>query len=213
MPQMRVCVGMIVGVHGVKGAVRVKSFTEEPEDFASYGPLEDDRGRVFEASVEGRVRGAVIASLAGIDDRDEAMALKGTRLYVPRAALPEPEEDEFYFTDLIGLSVERPDGAKIGRVVAVDNFGAGDVIEIAREGAPPLDLPFTRKTVPVVDIAGGRLVVVEPPEVVGEVAGEGGEAGEGMSAGEDAKPESKAAKAAGRGTAPAAKRRQRRSRG
>jgi 16S rRNA processing protein RimM len=105
----------------------------------------------------------VIATIAGIKDRDAALALKGTRLYLPRAALPEPEPDEFYIDDLVGLRAELEDGTELGQVVAVYNFGAGDVIEIGRDGVPPLDLPFTRQVVPSVDVAGGRLVVA-PPE-------------------------------------------------
>jgi 16S rRNA processing protein RimM len=163
MADGHVCVGVIVGVHGVKGAVRVRSYTERPEDFAAYGPLEDERGRRFEARATGRIKGAVIATIEGVEDRDAALALKGTRLYVPRKALPEPEADEFYIDDLVGLQAELGDGTKLGRVVAVYNFGAGDVIEIGRDGLPPLDLPFTREVVPLVDIEGGRLVIA-PPE-------------------------------------------------
>jgi len=161
----RVCVGAVAGVHGVRGAVRVKSFTAVPADVAAYGPVEDEAGtRRFRVKVVGERGGMVIATLSGVTDRDAAAALKGLRLYVDRAALPAAEEDEFYHADLIGLAVETADGAPFGTVRALHDFGAGDVIEIVpAEGGTPVVLPFTREVVPVVDLTAGRLVVV-PPE-------------------------------------------------
>ncbi|MGB8275936.1 MAG: ribosome maturation factor RimM [Alphaproteobacteria bacterium] len=162
-PRDKVCVGVIVGVHGVKGAVRVRSYTEDPLSLAAYGPLTDEGGKRFEVTVMGRAKDALIVGVKGLNDRDQALALKGTRLYVSRSALPEPEADSFYYADLVGLSVELADGTGIGRVAAVYNFGASDVIEVTREGAPPIDVPFTRRAVPVVDVKGGR-IVIDPPE-------------------------------------------------
>ena len=165
----RVCLGVVAGAHGVKGAVRLKSFAQEPRDIARYGPLEDESGtarytvRLVGATKGHAQNGVVIARLSGVADRDRAEALRGLRLYLPRAALPPPPEDEFYHADLIGLDAVLGDGRRLGEVRAVHDFGAGDTLEIARPPAQPLMVPFTRAVVPVVDIAGGHLVV-DPPD-------------------------------------------------
>lgn len=162
--EKRVCVGIITGAHGVRGALRIKSFTAEPADVASYGPLEDDSGaRQFNLRLIGSAKGVVIGKLAGIEDRDRAEALRGLRLYLRREALPPPEEDEYYHADLIGLEAVLADGTPVGRVRAVHDFGAGDTLEIDRPEGPSVVVPFTRAVVPVVDIASGRLVL-DPPE-------------------------------------------------
>ena len=158
-----ILVGTITGAHGIKGEVKVRSFTEKPEDVAAYGPLYDETGRRFTLAVRSRAKGVVIAAIEGINDRDAAESLRGTNLYVPRAALPALEEGEFYYTDLVGLRAELADGTQLGTVIGVANFGAGDVIEIA--GAKKtLDLPFTGDVVREVDVAAGRIVVAPPPE-------------------------------------------------
>lgn len=165
MGETSICLGAIVAAHGVKGLVKVACFTAAPRDIAAYGPLTDERGqRTFKLELVGPSKGGVIARLAGISDRDAAEALKGTRLYVPRSALPATHGDEWYVGDLEGLRAEAPDGTAIGRVKSVANYGAGDVVEIARPGGPDLLLAFTQQTVPVVDIAGGRIVVEVPAE-------------------------------------------------
>jgi 16S rRNA processing protein RimM len=167
----KVCVGTIVGAHGVKGVVRIRSHTEDPAGVAAYGPVTDEAGaRRFALTLVGQARGNVLAKLAGVDDRDAADALKGLRLYVERAALPEPAAEEWYREDLVGLRAERADGTALGTVAAVEDYGAGDIVEIRRPGAASLLVPFTREAVPVVDLAAGR-IVVEPPE---EIAGEEG---------------------------------------
>ena len=168
----RVCLGVIAGAHGVRGQVRIKSFTEDPADLTAYGPLGDEAGtRRFEVTLTGRAKGVLVARVAGVSDREGAEALRGTRLYVARAALPEPEEETYYHADLIGLAVEDRNGRPLGKVSAVLNFGAGDVIEIARPEAASLMVPFTRTAVPVVDVAGGRLVVDPPAETPERDAG------------------------------------------
>jgi len=157
--------GVVGAPHGVRGAVRVKSFTDEPEGIATYGTLEDESGaKRFTLRIIGTVKGEgmMIAALSGVFDRDQAEALRGLRLYVPRAALPPTAEDEFYHADLIGLAAVRENGVPLGKIIAVHDFGAGDVIEIARAVGPPVLVPFTRAAVPVVDLAAGR-VVVDPP--------------------------------------------------
>ncbi len=156
-------VGTITGAHGIKGEVKLRSFTDKPEDIAAYGPLYDETGRRFDLAVRARAKGVVIAAIEGIADRNAAESLRGTKLYVPRAALPELERDEFYYADLIGLRAELADGTVVGAVTGVANFGAGDVIEIA-DGKKTLDLPFTADVVRAVDLAGGRIVVALPQE-------------------------------------------------
>jgi 16S rRNA processing protein RimM len=160
----RVCVGIVTGPQGVRGAVRVKSFTEVPEDIARYGPVEDEAGgRRFELRVSGKAKGVLIANLAGVEGRDQAEALRGLRLYLARSALPQTEGEEYYHADLIGLEAVLGDGTPVGRVRAVYDFGAGDTLEVARPDAPPVMVPFTRAVVPIVAPAEGRLVLEPPP--------------------------------------------------
>jgi 16S rRNA processing protein RimM len=168
-PDKRICVGVITGAHGVRGGVRLKSFTAEPENVASYGPLEDERGeRSFALRIVGSAKGVLIAAISGIDDRDRAEALRGLRLYLPRLALPPTEEEEYYHADLIGLDAALPDGTALGTVRAVHDFGAGDTLEIERASGPPVMVPFTRAVVPIVDLDAGRLVLEPPPGLLDE---------------------------------------------
>ena len=165
MPRPRICVGAIAGAHGVKGLVKIKSFTEEPDGVAAYGPLSDEAGeREFTIALTGRAKGLIIARIDGVEDRNMAEALRGTRLYVERAALPPTAEEAYYHTDLIGLEAVGMDGAPVGEVKALYNYGAGDLIEIQRRDKDLLLLPFTKAAVPEVDLEGGRLVVREPEE-------------------------------------------------
>lgn len=165
----RVCVAIVATAHGMRGALKLRTFTERPEDVAAYGPVYDREGRrLFQLRVIGPARGGVLALAEGIADRSAAEALRGVELFVPRAALPELGEDEFYQTDLEGLLALRPDGSRLGVVRALDNFGAGDVIEIEAEDGRSFSLPFDRRTVPEVDLERGRLVVEPPAEVAGE---------------------------------------------
>lgn len=161
----RVCVGAVAGAFGVRGEVRLKSFTSEPEALASYGPVEtEDGARSFDITLTRPVKGGFAARLAGIATKEQADALRGTRLYVDRARLPEPEDDEYYHADLIGLAVHDTGGALLGHVKAVLNHGAADLLELRLEGSPKtVLLPFTRAIVPTVDIKAGRLVA-DPPE-------------------------------------------------
>ena len=162
-----ICLGAIAGAHGVRGLVKIKSFTREPTDLTAYGPLSDETGeRRFEFTVTGQAKGLLVARIEGVADRDAAQALRGVRLYVARAALPEPEDaEEFYQADLIGLAAEDPQGRRLGKIAAVENHGAGDYLEIARPQGAPLLIPFTSAAVPLIDLEGGR-VVVDPPEEI-----------------------------------------------
>jgi 16S rRNA processing protein RimM len=174
----RICVGAIAGVRGLKGEVRIKSFTADPDGIAAYGPVTTEDGkRSFQLKVMARVKGLLITRLDGIDDRTAAEELKGERLYVPRSALPEAEDGEFYHADLVGLAAETKGGEALGTVKAVHNFGAGDILEIAgdEDTGDDMMVPFTDEAVPEVDVKGGR-VIIKPPVYV-EVDGPGEENG------------------------------------
>jgi 16S rRNA processing protein RimM len=161
----RLLLGDIGAAQGLKGEVRLRSYTQDPASIASYGPLEDESGtRTFEIESVRVTPKALIARIKGVTTREGAEALTGTKLYLPRSRLPERKEDEWYHADLIGLAVVDRDGGSIGTVVAVHNFGASDIIEVrpASGGADVL-VPFTRDTVPELDVEGGWLVLV-PPE-------------------------------------------------
>ncbi len=162
----KVCVGQFTGAHGVRGMVKLRSFTADPAAVASYGPLSDEAGRrSFRVALAGAAKDAFLARVEGVTTREEAQALAGLNLFVDRDALPEPEdEEEFYHADLIGLRAERADGTAFGTVAAIHDFGAGDVLEIRTDRGVEA-LPFTRACVPVVDVKGGR-VVVDPPAVI-----------------------------------------------
>ncbi len=160
-----IVMGVITGAHGIRGEVRIKSFTEAPEDIASHGPLHVNDGpkKLTIASLRPR-KGVLIARIEGVNDRNAAEALKGVRLKLPRAALPEPDEDEFYYSDLEGLEVLDESGRPLGRVRAVHNFGAGDLLEIQPPSGKSFYVPFSRDNVPQVNISAGRLVARLPPD-------------------------------------------------
>ena len=158
MTDKRILIGRILTAHGLKGEVKIKSFTEAPLDIASYGAVMASDGRKFELTSERMQGDAVIAAIKGIGDRNSAESLRGLDLYVDRADLPVTEEDEFYHADLIDLPVVDAGGAEVGRVVAFHNFGGGDVMEM-RRGTASVFVPFTEKMVPTVDVKGGRVVL------------------------------------------------------
>jgi len=183
----KLIVGVVTGVHGVRGIVRVKSFTENPMDLTSYGPLTDTTGRtVYDLDVQGQSKGQLLVRIAGIADRDAALALKGTELHIDRSALPQPkDEDEFYHADLIGLACVTTDGTEVGRVKALFDFGAGEMIEVSQPGNGSIFIPFTQEAVPEIDMNAGRIVINPPQDVevdadtdavLEETNGEGGAA-------------------------------------
>lgn len=162
-----VCVAVVASAHGLRGALKLRSFTERPADVAAYGPVFDRRGnRLFELEVIAPAPGGVLARADQIEDRNAAEALRGTELFVPRAALPALPPDEFYYSDLEGMEALHPDGSHLGVVQSVDNFGAGDVIEVLADDGRRISLPFTRQTVPSIDLERRRLVVEAPEELV-----------------------------------------------
>ena len=163
----RIRVARIGAAHGIRGEVKLWSFTEDPLAVTDYGPLETaDGARRFEIEAARPAKDHLVARLKGIGDRDAASSLRNTDLYVPRDRLPPIEEaDTFYHADLVGLAAVRQDGTALGTVTAIHNFGAGDLIEIAPPAGEPLLLPFTEATVPTIDLKAGRVVVV-PPAVI-----------------------------------------------
>jgi len=165
MSDTRICVGAIAGAFGVTGEVRLKSFTADPEAIATYGPLySEDGARSFAVKITRPVKNGFAAWIEGITSKEAADDLRGTKLYAERDALPSLPDDEFYHADLIGLAVHDTGGRLLGRVTAVHNHGAGDLLEVTGPGLKtPALLPFTREAVPTVDLAAGR-VVTDPPE-------------------------------------------------
>lgn len=165
----RICVGLIAAAHGVRGLVKLRSFTGEPTAIGRYGPLSDEAGsRVFAIELLTPAKDCWVARIDGVTDRTQAEALRGVHLFIDRGALPAPDEEEFYHADLIGLAAEGPDGASLGRVVAVHNFGAGDLLELREPVGSSRMVPFTRAVVPVIEFARNRLVVDLPVEVAAE---------------------------------------------
>jgi 16S rRNA processing protein RimM len=187
VPQRRILLGVIGRPHGVRGLVRVTSHTADPADLTTYGPLSDDKGRRFVlrwrgegiAEIEEHAGGATVK----VADRNAAEKLTNTRLYIDRAQLPEPEPDEFYFADLVGMTAIDAAGSVLGKIAMVHDYGAGPSLEIVQDGAPPALVPFTRACVPEVDVAAGRLLVHLAHEV-GEVEARS-DAGEGQTARND----------------------------
>ena len=174
MVEDRLCVAVIAGAHGVRGDVRIKSFTADPEGLAAYGPLTDKAGaREFRIKVHGLAKGLLRAHIKGVDDRNAAEALAGVELYIERGLLPEPDKDEFYHSDLIGLKAELEDGSEYGVVRALHDFGAGDVIEILLTAGGTVILPFTKMVVPSVDLGAGVVVIAPPEEVEAKAPKEG----------------------------------------
>lgn len=164
MDKDRVCVGAIAGAFGVKGEVRLKSFCAEPEAIGTYAPLySEDGARRFAVTLGRPVPNGLSARLSGISTREEAEALKGTRLYADRDKLPSLTDDEYYHADLIGLEVLDTGGTLLGTVSAVLNHGAGDLLEIQRPGKGAALIPFTLAIVPTVDLASGR-IIADPPD-------------------------------------------------
>jgi 16S rRNA processing protein RimM len=163
----RICVGRIGAPHGIRGEVRLASFTGEPMAIADYGTLENKDGTLSLEIVSARpAKNVLVARFKGVDDRTAAEKLTNVELYISRERLPPTEADEFYFADLVGLTAVTADGATFGAVVAVHDFGAGAILELRPDGgAATMMLPFTDATVPTVDIAGGRIVIDPPREV------------------------------------------------
>jgi 16S rRNA processing protein RimM len=164
-----ICVARIGAAHGVRGAVRLWTFTEDPFAVTRYGPLvTKDGARSFEVANARGGKGHLVAMLKGVTTRNEAERLNGIELYVTREKLPAIDADEYYHADLIGLAAVTTAEEPLGKVIAIHNFGAGDIIEIAPPRGPTMLLPFSNAVVPTVDIAGGRVVIELPAEIEGD---------------------------------------------
>lgn len=167
MSEDRVCVGAIAGAFGLQGEVRLKSFCADPFALGDYGELSDEAGSLmFTVQIDRAGKAELIGRLSGVRTKEDADALKGTRLYASRDQLPELPDDEYYYSDLIGLPVFDPGGAELGQVKAVHNHGAGDILEIKVPGTSVTALlPFTLEAVPTVNIAAGK-IIADPPDGV-----------------------------------------------
>ena len=164
-----ICVARIGAAHGVRGAVKLWTFTEDPFAVTRYGPLlTKDGARSFEVAQAREANGFLVATLKGVTTRNEAERLNGLELYVARDKLPATDDDEYYHADLIGLAAETTAGEPLGKVIAIHNFGAGDIIEIAPASGATILLPFTNVVVPTVDLAGGRVLIELPEEIEGD---------------------------------------------
>ncbi len=162
-PRDQVLVGVIVGAHGIKGEVKLKSFTSEPMSIGRYGPLQSASGQQFEITKLKAAKDDFIASLKNVNDRNEAEALKGTELFVARQKLPKLKTNETYAHDLMGLDVVLENGSKLGRLVGMPNYGAGDLLEVAVDGnSETVLIPFTNAFVPQNDFNNGKIVVNLP---------------------------------------------------
>ena len=169
MPAPAICVARIGAPHGVRGAVKLWSFTEDPLAVKQYGPLMTrDGARQFEVTHVREARDHLVATLKGVASREDAERLNGIELYIAREKLPDTDDDEYYHADLIGLTAVNAANEPLGRVVAIHNFGAGDIIEIAPAHGPTMLLPFTNAVVPTVDLKGGRVVIELPKEIEGD---------------------------------------------
>ncbi|MFY9972210.1 MAG: ribosome maturation factor RimM [Roseiarcus sp.] len=173
-PDSLVLVGVFGAPRGVRGEIRVKSFTGDPKAIGAYGPLVDARrARVFAFE---RLRGLkddlLVVKVTGVESREAAAALTGVDIFARRDRLPPPSEDEYYHADLVGLDAVTATGEQLGRVARVSNYGAGDILEIAREGGgETLLMPFTRAVAPTIDFESGRIVIEPPKEIAGEPEG------------------------------------------
>ena len=167
--EAKICIARIGAAHGVRGAVKLWTFTEDPFAIEDYGPLSTKNGaRHFEVASAREAKDHLVVTFKGVTTRDEAERLNGVELYIPRDKLPATEEDEYYHADLIGLDAVTASNEPLGRVIAIHKFGAGDIIEIAPESGTTILLPFSNAVVPIVDIAGGRVVIELPQEVEGD---------------------------------------------
>ena len=165
----RICVAQIGGAHGLRGDVKLKSFTADPMAVKDYGPLTTEDGAAsFEIEALRAAKGHLVARFRGVGDRNAAERLAHLRLFVPRERLPPPAVDEFYHADLIGLRAVTADGTEVGTVAAIHDFGAGDILELRPQaGGTTIMVPFTAAFVPRVDIAGRRIVVAPPEDAPG----------------------------------------------
>ena len=162
-----ILLGVITQAHGIRGEIKLKSYTAEPEDITAYGPLRDKSGTLIALTLTGGTKDSLIAKIKGIETRDAAEKLRNTELFVPRNALPPPRENEYYHEDLVGLNILTEKGEAYGNILAMHNFGAGDLASIKRITGEEELLPFTRKTFLKIDFENS-LCIIRPPEMIGQ---------------------------------------------
>ncbi len=162
-----IALGVIASAHGIRGQVKIRSFTADPRDITAYGPLKDHTGRVYKLTIAGQNKDMLFASIEGITDRDAAEALRNIELFVPRDAFPEPQEHEYYHEDLVGLEILTPDGKLFGTILAVHNFGAGDLLSVKLVSGKEEFYPFTRSIFPEINIAK-KIAIIEPPAIISD---------------------------------------------
>jgi len=159
-----ICVGAISGAFGVRGEVRIKSFCADPSSIGDYSPLTTEDGKTFDLGITRAIKGGFAAVISGVDNKEDADALRSTRLYTARDNLPNLPDDEFYHSDLIGLTAVDTGGETLGKIKTVLNHGAGDILEVTGPGLKePVLVPFTKEAVPTVDLSASR-IVIDPPE-------------------------------------------------
>jgi 16S rRNA processing protein RimM len=169
MPAEKICVARIGAPHGIRGAVKLWTFTEDPLAVMSYGQLKTkDGARSFEVATAREAKDHLVATFKGVVTREDAERLNGVELYIPRDHLPETDDDEYYHADLIGLAAVDASDRAIGRVIAIHDFGAGTIIEIAPPEGNTIMLPFTNAVVPTVDLKGGKVIIEMPGEIEGD---------------------------------------------
>jgi 16S rRNA processing protein RimM len=165
--QRLIQLGVITTVHGVRGQVKIRSFTAIPEDITSYGPLRDKSGRVYDIRVTGQTKDVLIATIKDVETREAAEKLRGTELWVPRSALPDTQEHSYYYEDLAGLKLLTADGTAYGIIEGMYNFGAGDLVAVKRESGKEELIPFSRTTFPEIHISKGT-AIIDPPVIVSD---------------------------------------------
>lgn len=165
MAERKICIAQILGAHGVRGQAKLASFTDNVEDVASYGPLSDEKGkRSFIIKLGAWNKTHFICTLSGVSTREEAEALRGTKLYIERSKLPKPKNNQYYYADLIGLEARLASGEGFGKVIDMKNYGAGDIIEISRPGGAEM-LPFNKDVVGEVNLEAGY-IIISPPKLI-----------------------------------------------
>ena len=164
----KVCLGCFANVHGVRGLLTVRPFTQHPKDIAAFGPVSLANGKTLRLSIKSQKKAGLIVAADGIDTREKAEALKGQEFFVDKSKLPPPEDDEWYLADLVGLAAISIEGAMIGKIIAVEDFGAGDLLEIKPQDQASFYLSFTKENVPEVDIAAQCLTVNLPTDVIAD---------------------------------------------
>tara|TARA_R110002124_G_scaffold55076_2_gene155960 strand:- start:6134 stop:6688 length:555 start_codon:yes stop_codon:yes gene_type:complete len=167
-PDGMVLIAEIGAASGIKGEVRIKLYSDDPAALTAYGDLQDAAGTSYRVIRSRPVKSVFVCALDGINDRASAEALTRTQLYIHREKLPEPDPDEFYHIDLIGLDVRQADGETLGTVLAMHDFGAGDILEIATPDDDSRMIPFSLAAVPVVDVAGGFVQLADLPGLLDE---------------------------------------------